>query len=238
MQAVMRQGHDDQVTLLDKLGASKDHVSASIAQRAKLGTCDKYENNVRRDLVHLLGDMNIPDPFFLDSPMAKVKSPDGAPSAQSRPFPIMLPHEMFSCLCHEYPDRFHDIFLERRHRTKGPAHQVLRYVRARRLDAMCSAPVCVHGDAVPRLPTGKAGTESFDVLSMQGLLSHGTHENREALHSSAGCSSTTQSRTTQVCVQCGRLSNIRHGCHGTFVLCRSHCVPMFRMHVALCVKHV
>ena len=77
MQAVMRQACDDQVILLDKLGASKDHVPASIAQLAKLGTWGKHENNVKRDLVHLLGDMNIPEPFFVESPVAKVKSLDG-----------------------------------------------------------------------------------------------------------------------------------------------------------------
>ena len=55
-----------------KLGASKDHVTTSIAHLAKLGTWSKYENNVRRDLVHLLGDTNIPEPFFVDSPMANL----------------------------------------------------------------------------------------------------------------------------------------------------------------------
>ena len=178
----MRQAYDDQVTLLDELGASKDHVPASIAQLANLGTCGKYENNVRRHLVHLLGDMNIPEPCFVDSSVAKVKSPDdGAPSDQSRPFLIMLPHETFFCLYHENPDRFHDIFLSGETSTATLEHfwrgvierrdPCIKYYEVCGRDGWmrCAVPLCVHCDAVPCLSTGKAGTKPFDVSSMQGL---------------------------------------------------------------------
>jgi len=37
-----------------------------------------------------------------------------------------------------------------------------------------AVPLSVHGDAVPCVAVGKAGTKSFDVCSFQGLLGHGT----------------------------------------------------------------
>ena len=97
---------------------------------------------------------------------------------RSRPFPIMLPHEMFSCLYQEYPDRsnvesYTGALLKRRHRTKGPAHQVPRDVRAQRLGAMCSAPVCSRRRSAMPLHR-KAGTTSFVVFNMQGVLSTGS----------------------------------------------------------------
>ena len=65
-------------------------------------------------------------------------------------------------------------------------------------------PLCVHGDAVPCLSTRKAGTQSFDVFSMEGLLSTGSTKTVK-LFVHEMFEHNKSRRTTQVCVQCGRL---------------------------------
>ena len=100
---------------------------------------------------------------------------------------------MFSCLYHKYPDRFHDIFpigetsrATMEHFWRGVIERRdarIKYHKMCGRDGWmrCAVPLCVHGDAVPCLFTGKADTKSFDVFSMQGLLFAGSTKNREAL---------------------------------------------------------
>eukprot|EP00972_Heterocapsa_arctica_P083287 12272700-Heterocapsa_arctica.AAC.1 len=46
---------------------------------------------------------------------------------------------------------------------------------ARRADwATLAVPMALHGDAVPVLAVGKAGTKSLDVFSWQSILAQGT----------------------------------------------------------------
>ena len=65
-------------------------------------------------------------------------------------------------------------------------------------------PLCVHGDAVPCLSTREAGTQSFDVFSMEGLLSTGSTKTVK-LFVRKMFEHNKSRTTTQVCVQCGRL---------------------------------
>ena len=176
----------DQIRLLTGLGIDAAHASKSLAALAALGAHGRHKSNIKGQLVTLLGDPRIPEPHFEDVPMLKPKPAPGEPLVETISFPILLPHEQFAYLYHNHPERFRAIFL-----NGEPAAEVLPVfwkqairIRDPRLQhhPMCAdrqwtkqcVPLSLHGDAAPCVAVGHTGTKSFDVYSMQGLLSQGS----------------------------------------------------------------
>lgn len=177
--------YQDQVNLLTRLGLSIEYASESLRRMGSVGSHGKHEQNCKRDLVRLLGKPSFPEPYVGPVPQLILKPRPGDAQVQEAPFPINDIHELFSLLWHKHPQEFAVNFLggggrenleqfwagvvERRD-PRLTDHPMLRKPGWQR----SAVPIMVHGDAVPVVAVGKAGTRSLDVFSFQGVLAHGS----------------------------------------------------------------
>ena len=109
LQATMSDAYEDQLAILDRVGMSRDFVASSVSSLAALGSHGRYPNNIRRDLLRRLGIVKLPEPLYSDVRMRVPKAGVDDGFEQPVSFPILLPHEWFSQIYHDYPQRFQDM---------------------------------------------------------------------------------------------------------------------------------
>ena len=174
--------YNDQKTLLRQVRCSVDMAQSSLRILASLGTHGRHEQNIKPELLRLLGAHVLSEPYVSPVPMALAKPGKDVEIGQV-PFPIFLPHETFASY-YSKPAKFSRLFF-----GGGTVECLAAFwgeVKARkdpRLENLGTLsepqweqktiPLMLHGDAVPCLKIGKAGGKSFDVYSMQGVMSEG-----------------------------------------------------------------
>ena len=176
--------HDDERALLDRLGHGHDHGSRSLKALAELGNSGRLPGNAHRDMVAYLGEPDMPKPLLAQVHMAILKPRLGLRRrSQLGPVSILLPHVHFAHLFANHRTVFDLQMLGGRPATVREFWEgvVLRRDGRLRLHPMAgredwaslAVPIALHGDAVPVLAVGKAGTKSLDVFSWQSVLAHG-----------------------------------------------------------------
>ena len=170
----------DQRSMLSQLNAGQTFVSSSLQSLAGLGTCGDNPCNIDRDLKIYLGEANLPKPFVVQVHVVVQKQFALKAALQTADFPFLLPHECFHHLYHNHQDAFNKLMLG------GDAARVPDFWQGvvQRRDPRIAfhsvtkrsgwlqhaVPVSFHGDAVPCIAVGKAGTKSLDVWSWQSVL--------------------------------------------------------------------
>ena len=149
-----------------------------MATLAALGTSGRHKNNILRDLTTKLNlnANNLPEPLLVDMPLW-TENADGNHNAGVvfRPYPVMLPHEVFAYMFKHYRAEFNKFFL-----GSSPLASYwdnfavddprLRDHPVRRIDGYTdhAIPLKLHGDGVK---VGKARRgRSLDVLSLSSLV--------------------------------------------------------------------
>ena len=177
--------YTDQLRLLRTVGANPDLADKSLGALARLGTSGRYTNNINTELLRYLGDPEFPPPYSQPIPMLRLKpSGDEYGSEILCDFPIFLPHVLFNYLYTHDRARFNELYLgglnvEARENawnellSRGDQRLTDHPMRARRHWARRAIPLTLHGDAVPVLQVGKAGSKSFDAWSLMSLFCFG-----------------------------------------------------------------
>lgn len=141
----------------------------------------------------LLGEPDAPEAFCEFISMNVLKTTSEQPTTQKVSFPMLLPHQMFAYLYAHHRRRFNDIFLNGSDSAETLpdfwAQSLARrdprlkhHVMAERPGwKKCAVPFMVHGDAVPCISVGKAGSKSFDCYSWQGVLGVGNSKELKLL---------------------------------------------------------
>jgi len=185
VQRLAAMSHRDQQKALTAAGAATEHASRSLLALAALGNSGRHPNNCNRDLKAWLGEPDTPAPTFVAIP-CKIQKPRGRLDIlRPTPLPFLLPHNMIAYLYNSRPDDFVEKFLGP-DGTQETLADFWTEIEARGdprlLDhPMCkrtgwkskAIPIALHGDAVPVIAVGKAGTQSMDNLSWQSLLARG-----------------------------------------------------------------
>ena len=96
--------YQDELRLLIKLGASRDHGSQTLKSLASIGDSGKHKGNCKRDLLQVLGKPNSPEIFKFDIPCAVRRSL--SEDCRDVSFPFMLPHLLLAYLFHSCRPRF------------------------------------------------------------------------------------------------------------------------------------
>ena len=152
--------------------AKAAHATAPRPQTLALGSMS--DANLHRGLVRKLnlGALNLPEVYKV--PLLLWDTQQRPPCKSLVDYPILLPHEYFSCLYNEYPGHFskyvhgHAPLSEFwRHIPEGAerlAGHPIELIDGFRDNAI---PLKIHGDAVP---CGRAKGRSLDVISLSSLL--------------------------------------------------------------------
>ena len=180
--------YEDQVKLLRRLGVSIEFSDSILKTLAELGSKGKYEGNIKRDLMAAIGYPQMPEAIEFAVPMRITKPKDGGSAVvQEKPFPVLAPHEVFAYLFENDKKRFYKLFMNadgENDNLKGFWDEVVKRKDPRVIDhdmqtrhaswRSKAVPIMVHGDGVPCVRVGKAGTKSFDTYSWQAVLARGS----------------------------------------------------------------
>ena len=171
----------DHIKLLNRVGASLEYIPSSLKALAAIGGSGKYPGNAHRDLLTYLGEPDIPKAFCAAIHIKVIKPRKHKSQVQEVSVSFLLPHEQFH---HTYTHKFSKFVetylggdvnqvqkfwdgVELRRDPRLADHPMLRYHPMWRTRGV---PLSFHGDAVPCLAVGKAGTKSLDVWSTQSVL--------------------------------------------------------------------
>lgn len=175
--------YTDQIQLLRSLNMPESAASDVLRDLSRIGNNGVYANNTHRDLQAMLGEPSMPKAFHASIPVKILKPRRGQTPYMHMNMSFLLPHEYFHYLYSKRPTVFKDIMLggsrdnlhkfwSESERRNDPRYAQLHLCEATREHDWQhkSVPLSLHGDKVPVLGIGKAGTRSLDVTSMQSLL--------------------------------------------------------------------
>ena len=177
----------DQVSLLERVGLPRTHISADLVALKSLGSDGKWEGNVDRELKALMGPANFVEPSRF-SMWQKITKPRSSGKTFSEvDTEVILPHLLFSRLYKTEPEKFADRFVGpadgRESRLQSFWEEVVRREDPRLIGHPMltkhnwmrrAIPLALHGDAVPVVLVGKPGSESWYCFSIQSLLARGS----------------------------------------------------------------
>lgn len=183
MQEAAKLAYDDQVRLLKNLDIDESHADQVLRHLAQLGKSGSATGNIHRDLVTYLGEPSIPKAFKAAVHVKVEKPRRGQSSIACINMSFLLPHEFFHYLYTKRPVLWRDIMLGGSSENvalfwkgvkerKDPRFQLLDLspVTKKTNWEQKAIPFSIHGDAVPVIAVGKAGTKSLDMTSQQSLL--------------------------------------------------------------------
>ena len=187
---VQRHAHlayKDETAILQRGGLSEGHRSRSISALAALGAWGKYSGNVQRDLLNYLGEPSTPKPTLISIHVVVQKPRRFTNAVQALQLPFILPHTFFAYL-YQYNKAEFDVVMLGATRGHAPRQsEFWKGVVARRdpriqRHPMCTRPgwqhfaipISIHGDSVPCIQVGRAGSKSLDVYTWQSVLAEGT----------------------------------------------------------------
>lgn len=183
LQASADIAHQDQRSLLEMLGINVEYADATLRHLSTLGASGRHKQNIERDLKTYLGQPSVPKPFHANIHVKIQKPRPGQSQISSEQVAFLLPHQYFHYLYHKRralfeqimlggtPQNVHDFWLGvvKRRDPRIRYHEMIK----RKNWITKAIPISYHGDAVPCLSIGKAGTKSLDVTSWQSLLASG-----------------------------------------------------------------
>ena len=182
VQEIAHQAHKGEVSLLKRLGLSKDLANRTLRHVAKMGNWGKCSGNCHRDLTRWLGEPDMPEPMMHPVPLLckKQRQKEANTKIMEERLvdqPIFLPHVVFAHYFSTDKTRFEELFLGG-YNTAGARESFWSEVENREdprltnhpLKKVASwkqniIPLAFHGDGVPVLQVGKTNTKSLDVLS-------------------------------------------------------------------------
>lgn len=194
IQSIAHSALSDQKQLLLKIGGHshnwEQHLEQDLVRMAGLGTSGKHKANCHRDLLEWLGKPQMPTPFTVHidarlqkaTPKAKAKAL-ARPVTMKVPMKFVLPHEMFAFIFTWFRPVFNSLFLgsdtgddavlkswwmgvSERRDPRIQHHPMLRKPGWEKK----GVPIAIHGDGVPCIRVGRAGTKSLDAYSWHGLM--------------------------------------------------------------------
>lgn len=184
VQSLCNEAYKDQAKMLSSLGLGLANISKCLENVAALGNWGKWPGNVKRDLLRLLGEPSCPQQIEMQLPCLVAK-PRGDDAVETISVPCMAPHLVVAHLYEHHRWRFDELlfggpfkeadllsFWKSVVERKDP--RIIKHPMALRPDwAKKAIPISIHGDAVPCVSVGKAGSKSFDCYSWQSLLARG-----------------------------------------------------------------
>ena len=185
LQELAMKAYQDEVNLLRAHGIHEAQVHSSLKSLASLGTWGKHSGNVHSQLLAWLGEPPTPAPMKHQVPLLAQKVKGGGEVEIHGPLAIFLPHELFAWYYKNDRARFQHLFLGSQE-SQADLKQFWKEV-GRRKDPrlqqhdMCNRnrwsehaiPLALHGDGVPVLQVGKAGSKGWDAFSFQSLFAFG-----------------------------------------------------------------
>ena len=150
-----------------------------------MGSWGKHENHIHTDLLRVIGEASYPPPFLQDVVVRRMKpTGDGLGPEVECKTPIFLPHILFHWSYHNNKKLFNRIFLGNMVTAQRQSmwQELLRRKDARVVDRPMrevrawdsrAVPLGLHGDGVPVLQVGKAGSKSYETYSLQSMLASG-----------------------------------------------------------------
>ena len=178
--------YDDQLAVLNNVGASREFAQKSLKRLAGLGSSGRHPSNIKDQLVTMLGEPTTTRATCYNIPMKILKPGPGIPNVQDVPVPIFEPHAQASDIYHHNRPRFNKMFLggcDDGSKLKSFWNAVEKSEDPRLTNHPMKSrdgwkekaiPTMIHDDAVPCVNVGKPGTKSWDCISFQGLLSIGS----------------------------------------------------------------
>ena len=176
-----------------RMGVNPDWCMPSMLKMSRLGNVNGMSKirtgNIHRDLMKCLGNPSIPQPCIVQVPMVLSKPGTSMAQQGNVEFPIMLPHEMLAYYYNQHNSTFYKLYMG----TEGSAGdgrtaledfwtsvetvgdpRLHHHPMKQKPDWKTTyIPMALHGDAVPVIKVGKAGTKSFDVTSISPLMAAG-----------------------------------------------------------------
>ena len=179
--------HADEQSLLLRLGMSRDYGCPQVKSLAAIGAWGRYPGNCARDLIRLLGEPRSPPLVSFPIPLKILTPARHMPAVQNIEQAMFLPHVQFAHMWNDRKDMFDEVMLGGGdHPASTPARfwtelEARKDPRLLGHDEMTSRaswrdfgiPLSVHGDAVPCIAVGRAGTRSLDVYSWQSCFANG-----------------------------------------------------------------
>lgn len=157
----------------EDLEANSAEVLAQVSRLASLGAEGAYVGNLHRDLQRALQQPRLCQPLLVQLPL-KEDSVQGWRMEQQH---MLLPHEIFSSLFHEYPDAFRaymapssEAISEWWAAVDGSQQFREHPCRERPTLRTRGVPLSLHGDGVPIVGVGTSASKSMDVISFTSLL--------------------------------------------------------------------
>ena len=175
--------HNDEIRLLDRVGANHSFATTSIKALSMLGNSGRIHGNIKRYLLTLLGPPRCP--CIVRAPVVCITGKPCENATTSIDMPFLLPHHTLSYWYENARDRFDEFmfggpynpdmvtsFWKTVVQRRDP--RIVRHPMCARPDWMSKGiGIMLHGDAVPSIGVGKA-PKSFDAYSWQSLFSFGT----------------------------------------------------------------
>ena len=184
VQVLAAQALADQVSLLESIGVSPSFANTSLQILAGLGAEGTIKGNIRRDLISALGDPALPEPVLIKAEMVITKPQPGESPLQEVDVAMLLPHELMSYLYHSERAEFEKKFLGSsigalasfwsELEKRGDPRLIDHPMKRQRNWREHSIPIAWHGDGVPTIRAGKAGSKSYEVYSWSGILAKGS----------------------------------------------------------------
>ena len=152
---------------------------SQVESLAKIGGQGKHPGNMHRDLVHIIGQSNLPLQGSLSTYPVTLKPKQNLTEQVGLNF--LLPHKLFASIFNSLPAAFLSSVLGGDEGNVGRFWTTMKHhpivVSRPELqshpDLHKAVPLALHGDGVRYMQTGKAGGKTLDGLSWCSLLTKG-----------------------------------------------------------------
>ena len=186
VQQLAKAAHDSQLEAVTRAGGRLEHCDKDLKELGELGQSGLRKNNVQRQLKTWLGTPKMPEPYTVNIRMQAKKVKEKGSAVRELPVDFLLPHQLFCHLFENHRSIFNSLFLAQPEGGESQLPHFWKQVAARRDPRLQhhpmlrrpqwsskAVPISLHGDAVPCIRCGRAGSRSLDVYSWQGLLGQG-----------------------------------------------------------------
>ena len=186
VQLLAAKSYQDTAALLDRFNISHDEIPTTLKKLMSLGTNGRHPGNIAKQLVTWLGEPQFVATTNFPIRVKVTKARGGRMSITTLDSPFLLPHLIFAHMYRNTNNKFREKFLGpevgREARLEHYWSEVERLGDPRLHDHPMTkianwktrcVPIAVHGDGVPVIRVGRAGSASLEAISMQSLFAEG-----------------------------------------------------------------